>query len=430
MDRADMRSVRAVPSAQPSYTDYRPLSTETVAVRIAAYPGIAERLGGEPAGWDVREVGDGNLNFVYIVHGPSGSVCVKQALPYVRLVGESWPLPLNRSFYEHAALVRQAEDAGAVPEVIGFDGGQAIILMENLGRHQVWRRALIDRQRHETAAPILGRFMAQTLFRSSDFALRADAKKREMALFSGNTALCRVTEDLVFTDPYTVHELNDWTAPELDAEAASIRDDTEWKVAVQGLKWLFLTRAEALIHGDLHTGSVMVSPPGPDEDVRIIDPEFAVYGPIGFDIGALLANLWLNAAAQDGPGAAETRAWVVDQGRIVWGAFAARFGELWRTERTGDAWPQHMFGDPEDGLAGVLAQVQEDALGFAGAEMTRRILGLAGVADLTTIEPPGLRAACERRALRLARTLVVERARLATVEAVSALAHEFLEAGR
>ena len=47
------------------------------------------------------EVGDGNLNLVFIVKGAAGGVAVKQALPYVRLVGESWPLPLSRAHYEY-----------------------------------------------------------------------------------------------------------------------------------------------------------------------------------------------------------------------------------------------------------------------------------------------------------------------------------------
>ena len=42
--------------------------------------------------WKVREVGDGNINFVYIVEGPVGALCVKQSLPFVRCVGDSWPL--------------------------------------------------------------------------------------------------------------------------------------------------------------------------------------------------------------------------------------------------------------------------------------------------------------------------------------------------
>ncbi len=39
----------------------------------------------------VREVGDGNINYVYIVEGPSGGVVVKQGLPYIR-IAHDWPL--------------------------------------------------------------------------------------------------------------------------------------------------------------------------------------------------------------------------------------------------------------------------------------------------------------------------------------------------
>jgi len=38
------------------------------------------------------QVGDGNINFVFIVEGPAGGVAIKQSLPYIRCVGESWPL--------------------------------------------------------------------------------------------------------------------------------------------------------------------------------------------------------------------------------------------------------------------------------------------------------------------------------------------------
>jgi 5-methylthioribose kinase len=413
----------------PDHAGYEALSLDTVAARIDRCPGVRERLGGGPGDWAAREVGDGNLNFVYIVEGPAGSVCVKQALPYVRLVGESWPLPLSRSFFEAEALAREAEDAGRVPALLHVDGPQALIVMENLRDHVVWRRALIARRRHD-AAPVLGRFLAETLFRSSDLALDAATRKRETALFAGNTALLRITEDLVFTDPYREHPLNRWTSPELDADAARVRGDVEWKVAVQGLKHAFLTRAEALLHGDLHTGSVMVSDAG---DARVIDPEFAFYGPMGFDVGALLANLWLNAFAQDGhgEGAEPFQTWVLEQAQVLWDTFAARFAELWQAERTGDAWPRALFEDQgqssEPALEAVLARVQIDALGFAGAKMARRILGLAGVADLETIERPALRAACERRALAMARALVVEREAIGTVAGACERARAILE---
>ena len=83
----------------------------------------------------MREVGDGNLNLVFIVEGPAGGLVVKQALPYVRLVGESWPLPLERSWFEYNALVEQARYAARLtPKVFHFDREQAMIVMEYLRR--------------------------------------------------------------------------------------------------------------------------------------------------------------------------------------------------------------------------------------------------------------------------------------------------------
>ena len=39
----------------------------------------------------VREVGDGNINFVYVVEGPAGGLVLKQGLPYIR-IARDWPL--------------------------------------------------------------------------------------------------------------------------------------------------------------------------------------------------------------------------------------------------------------------------------------------------------------------------------------------------
>ena len=70
------------------------------------------------ADWKVREVGDGNLNLVFVVEGPKSGVVLKQALPYVRLVGESWPLSVRRAFFEHQALARP-EQGGAGARAAG-----------------------------------------------------------------------------------------------------------------------------------------------------------------------------------------------------------------------------------------------------------------------------------------------------------------------
>ena len=87
---------------------YQALAVDTLGQRLGGVEAVARRVGGDPAQWQIREVGDGNLNLVFIVTGSTGSVVVKQALPYVRMVGESWPLPLYRAHFEYYALVRQA----------------------------------------------------------------------------------------------------------------------------------------------------------------------------------------------------------------------------------------------------------------------------------------------------------------------------------
>ncbi len=78
----------------------------------------------------VEEVGDGNINFVYIVTSSinGGKVVVKQALPYVRCVGESWPMTIERAYFEATALKEEKSMAPKfVPRVFHFDKTNALI---------------------------------------------------------------------------------------------------------------------------------------------------------------------------------------------------------------------------------------------------------------------------------------------------------------
>ncbi len=277
---------------------FRALDTETLGARLEIVPAVAARVGPDSKAWKVREVGDGNLNLVFIVEGPKGSVVVKQALPYVRLVGESWPLPLKRSFFEYHALTRQEARAGVgtVPAIYHFDEAQALIVMEYLTPHVILRRALIAGRMPKKIGRDLGLFAARTLFRGSDLCMKAGDRKRDLALFADNVELCDITENLVFTDPYFEAAMNRHTSPQLDAVVAELRADRDLKVEAQRLKHLFAAKAETLLHGDLHTGSIMVT----DDETRVIDPEFAWYGPMAFDVGMMLANFWMSFFAQRG----------------------------------------------------------------------------------------------------------------------------------
>ncbi|MER9118242.1 S-methyl-5-thioribose kinase [Mesorhizobium sp. M0954] len=408
---------------------FEALSVETLAGRLGANEALCSQIGKDTSQWKVREVGDGNLNLVFIVEGAEGAAVVKQALPYVRLVGDSWPLPLKRSFFEYHALTRQqARAPGSVPYIYHFDEGQALIIMEYLSPHIILRRALIEGRQLPNIATDIGLFMARTLFRGSDLHMATKDRKADLALFADNVELCDITENLVFSDPYFGAKMNRHTSPQLDGIVAELRADRDLKVEAQRMKHIFAANAETLLHGDLHSGSIMVT----DTETRMIDPEFAFYGPIAFDVGMLLANFWMAFFSQRGheqDGSRDAmRDYLIGVTVETWSVFRAEFSHLWRTERTGMLYQKSLFEDQGDRLGAeqaldhMLHSIWTDLLGFAGVEVHRRILGLAHNADFETIADPDLRARCEAKALKFGRHLAVSRRQIHSIDEVNRLA--------
>jgi 5-methylthioribose kinase len=411
--------------------DYRIMSEDALRSLLAATPAIAERLGGAPASWAIDEIGDGNLNLVFIAAGPAGSVITKQAVPYLRVVGEDWPLPLSRSHYEHLALRAHAKVAPSlVPEVYHYEPELALIVMEHLTPHQVVRKGLVRGLAYPRLAPDIAEFLAATLFHGSALGAPAAQHKATIAAFAGNHALCRVTEDLVFTDPYRDAPLNRWTRPHLDGLVDELRSDARLKAAAQARKHQFITCAQALIHGDLHTGSIMATA----QSTKVIDPEFAFVGPMGFDVGAILANLLLAYFAQacrGGGGDADLRyrEELLGYFRSLWSGFEQRFLALWRASEAGETYPPGLFSRdeaPELEAARIdfMTEIFHDSLAFAGCKMIRRIVGLAHVEDFESIEDPARRAAGEALAIRLGRELITSPRRFHSIEAVADAARE------
>lgn len=383
-------------------TGYKALDTVSVIDYLARVPGMVDRIGGNTAEWQATEVGDGNLNLVFIVRGANKALVVKQTLPYVRLVGESWPLPLSRAHFEHLALAEEYQHAPQyVPATYHYDEAMALTVMEYLSPHIIMRKGLIDGVVYPKFAAHMGEYLAKTLFHTSDLALSALAKRAKMAPYLDNNAMCKITEDLIFDEPFFAAPMNRCT-PGLAEIAKSFQTDAPLKRAAQAMKWRFLNAPEALCHGDLHTGSIMLTA----DDTRAIDPEFAFYGPMGFDIGMLLANLLMAYYAQDGYGdRPDYKKWILSAVAGVWENFAQHFTQLWQN-RAGEAYKSRVITDaaaPQERLAAIW----QDTVGFCGVEIIRRILGLAHVAELESITDEAVRAKCEARALLFAREILV-----------------------
>ncbi|GAB2723295.1 S-methyl-5-thioribose kinase [Paenibacillus thermoaerophilus] len=372
--------------------------TEADAIAYAKKKGLFP----EAAQVDSREIGDGNLNLVFhLTDRDTGkSVIFKQALPYAKVVGESWPLTLDRARIESEALIIQGKLCpGLVPEVYANEPELALTVMEDLSDHVIMRKGLIERTHYPKFADDISTFLARTLFFTSDLGMNQQDKKLQQGRFI-NPELCKITEDLIFDDPYTDSPNNSFDE-HLRAEVEALWRDEQLHFEVAILREGFLTRTQALLHGDLHTGSIFVKP----DSTKVIDPEFAYYGPMGFDVGAVIANLLLNYAGQEhwsrtAEERADYRAYLLETIEQIWTGFEAKFRALWnehgvdRMSRTPGYQDYYM------------KRLLQDTIGYAGCKMIRRVHGLAHVADIDRIEDPAVRKRAQVIALTIGSALV------------------------
>jgi 5-methylthioribose kinase len=389
-----------------------------VAAYLAQRPALASRIRTDGP-LDVVEVGDGNLNLVFIVRDEDGeSLVLKQSLPHVR-TDPSWPMTRERSAREALVLrTHEAADAEHVPALYDFDASNYVLAIENLSDHAVWRRELNEGRVHGFAAAEIGRYVARTAFYTSVFGLDP-LEQKKLAAASINPELCEITEDLVFTEPYIEHPHNS-VLPANEPDVAALRADRALLTEIGIAKYRFMTSAQSLIHGDLHTGSVFVreASDGVSSSVRAFDSEFGFFGPTGFDIGALWGNFVIAAARALALSSPERAFEILELPASLWNTFEAEFRSLWSSRHDPRVW-----GD--DVLETLLAEFRQDAAVYAGAKAIRRIVGFAKASDIETLDPV-LREGAARGVLRAGRALILERRALDTVEALSAETAEIL----
>ncbi|MGG1598571.1 S-methyl-5-thioribose kinase [Paenibacillus naphthalenovorans] len=367
-----------------------------------------------------REIGDGNLNLVFHISEPSTgkSIILKQALPYAKVVGESWPLTLDRARIESEALmIQESLCPDLVPHVHAYEPELALTVMQDLSDHVIMRRGLMERNKYPLFASHIGTFLARTLFYTSDLGMNQQDKKEQVKRFI-NPELCKITEDLIFDDPYTDSPNNN-VPPAIRDAVEAVWKDTELHLEVAILREKFLTQAQALIHGDLHTGSIFIKP----DSTKVIDPEFAYYGPMGFDIGAVLANLLLNYAAQEGwsPDAAsrqDYRNYLTQTIRDIWKKFDSEFRALWDEHGVDRMSKTPGYQDL------YMKRLLQDTFGYAGCKIVRRVHGLSQVADINKLEDEAAKERAQRIALAIGTTLIKSHRKAESIEQMIEIAEK------
>ena len=348
-----------------------------------------------------KEIGDGNLNYVFKVQDAKGhSVIVKQAGVELR-ISKDMHIDTDRNRVESEILILQGKLApGYVPEIYCYDTTMCTCCMQDCSDHEIMRTAMLEHKCFPKFADQISTFMAQVLMGTTDAVMDHQEKKKLQKSFI-NPQLCDITEALVYTEPYNdeMHR-NNVFAPNADFVKEHLYNNDPLKLEVAKLKMDFMTNAQSLIHGDLHTGSIFIN----EESTIVFDPEFCFYGPMGYDIGNVIANIifaWCNC---DVAGNTEFCDWTESVIMDVINMTKAKL-EQYFEEHVTDTMCKTP-GYKEYYLGTILA----DTAGVTGLELIRRTVGMANVKDLTTIKDEKKRARAEKICIMAAIDFIMNRA--------------------
>jgi len=342
-----------------------------------------------------NKIGDGNLylNFHVKETSTGNGYMIKQALPYTKIVSECWPFPIDRTRIEDHALLKQRDIAPSyVPKVYYSDVKLGITIIEDLSHLHIARSALIENSELPLFSTHIGAFLGKTLFYTSIYAHNQHSKIELERHFS-NRDQCKIIEGLDIPDQLFEQETFHYE-PELKANVEKILQDQIFKLEVVKLKEKFLTKAEALIHGNLHTGNILVS----EHETKVIDEGFAYFGPIAFDIGQVFGHFLLNILSRD----LEDQEILFQHLITTWNVFVEEFSKAWKK----DGSEIHIAN--KGYLEHILSEIFTDAVGFAGCKLIRYTIGLAHVGDLHTIQPYDKKITVKQLALSLGYELVIK----------------------
>lgn len=353
-----------------------------------------------------KEIGDGNLNYVFRVkeEKTGKSVIIKQAGGEARISSDI-KLSTDRTRIEADILKKQGELApGLVPEVYLYDPIMCSCAMEDLHNYTIMRTALMNHKKFPHFADQISTFMVNTLLGTTDVCMEHKAKKEQVKNYI-NPELCEISEDLVYTEPFNdLAKRNNVFEPIADFVKKELYEDTKLHLEAAKCKFEFMNNAQSLIHGDLHTGSIFIN----DESTKVFDPEFAFYGPMGYDIGNVVANMffaWNNGKAtiEDQTENDDFTSWIEESVETMIDMFITKYNAYY-DEHVVD----HMAKTPGF-KQWYLETILRDTAAVAGFELVRRIVGLANVKDITSIADTDKRIKAEKICILTAKDFILNR---------------------
>ena len=240
----------------------------------------------------VSRAGEGNMNCVLRVATSRRTFILKQSRPWVEKypgVAAPWDRALVEAQFYQAVAPRQTV-AAFLPELLGFDPAERLLLLEDLGAAQDFTFVYSDGSQPEQAE----------LDRLIDFliVLHTAFRAPELAAAFSNSEMRALNHEHIFALPLRQHNGLDLEAINagLAELARRLQVDPKYRGEVLSLgeRYVDASRGVCLIHGDYFPGSWLRA----RQSVYVIDPEFCFYGPPEWDLGVMAAHLHIAGRPQ------------------------------------------------------------------------------------------------------------------------------------
>ncbi len=350
-----------------------------------------------------EEISEGNINHIYRISDSRNiqSVIIKLAEPEAN-ISKDIVIDTARGRNESELLMFYNRlIPGSAPEVLGYNEELCTIVMSDMKDCRVLQNCIGSIDRCPFIPGQMSDFLADLLFYTSDFYLDSKAKKNNQKKFI-NPDLCGITEKLVFSEPYDAEKIN-CTDKNKDFVRKNICENALLKKEAAELKYKFMTEAQSLIHGDLHFGSVFVN----EKRIIVFDPEFSFYGPMGYDIGNIIAHFIIEYIIADFGIYNDMKIKQTLKDYLL-KTVKLTFEKMMKHIKY-EAGESELRGNEfaEEKLSGVLC----DSSGYAGTECLRRITGIAKLKKIEELNSD-VKSAVERRILETGILLIEKRAEI------------------
>ena len=362
-----------------------------------------KNLFSENADLTVKEIGDGNINYIFKVENKidGKSIVLKQADKLLRSSGR--PLDLTRSKIE-ANILRIENNLAPhfVPEIYFYDEIMCVLAMEDISEYKNLRTDLIAGKIFPNFADNISEFLSRTLLLTTDLFMNKFEKKKNVKEFI-NPELCDISECLVFTEPYDNNKnRNIITIGNEEFVENILYKNEDLHFAILKLREKFMNYSQSLIHGDLHSGSIFINEKG----IKIIDPEFSFYGPMAYDVGNVIGNLYFplyraKFFMEDSKKKEEFINWLEKCILDIPILFSEKCKLLWEKYSNDKLLKNKKFRDY------YIENIVKDSLAYAGTEIIRRTVGDAKVLELTSLETSEKKLELERRLINKAILMIM-----------------------